>query len=250
LLPRAALKALSLGTPAAESALSNDDLNALANRFGSSLLVVDCAAVRRQYRALAAALPGVDLHYALKPLPHAAVVSELREEGAWFDLATSGEVELVKQQGVDPARCIHTHPIKRDADIRDALRFGVTTFVADNPDEIRKFVRYRRKAELLIRVSFRSPTAVCDLSKKFGCEPGAVRELLELARGLGIRVRGLSFHVGSQVSDASMYVQAIEACRNLMSEALLAGLPALDVLDIGGGFPVDYSGSPFDIDAF
>ena len=41
-----------------------------------------------------------------------------------------------------PARCIHTHPIKRDRDIRNALEFGVRTFVADNPDEVRKFKRY------------------------------------------------------------------------------------------------------------
>ena len=56
-----------------------------------------------------------------------------------------------KAQGVAPSRCIHTHPIKRDSDIRDALRFGVTTFVADNPEEIKKFVRYRKRVELLLR---------------------------------------------------------------------------------------------------
>ena len=61
-------------------------------------------------------------------------------------------------------RCIHTHPIKRDQDIRNAVSFGVRTFVADNPDEIRKFARYTDSAELLLRVSFRSPGAVCDLS--------------------------------------------------------------------------------------
>jgi ornithine decarboxylase len=230
--------------------LSEDGIRALAVRFGTPLLVVDCEAVRRQYRLLRAALPGVDLHYALKPLPHAAVVAALRDEGAFFDLATTGEVELVKAQGIAPERCIHTHPIKRDSDIRDALRFGVRTFVVDNPDEIRKFVRYRKRVELLVRVSFRSPTAVCDLSKKFGCEPGAVRGLLELARSLGIRAKGLSFHVGSQVSDASKYVEAISACRDIMAEALLAGLPALDLLDIGGGFPADYEGTQQPIGKF
>jgi ornithine decarboxylase len=43
-------------------------IRALVARFGSPLLVVDCAQVRRQYHALHAALPGVDLHYALKPV--------------------------------------------------------------------------------------------------------------------------------------------------------------------------------------
>jgi ornithine decarboxylase len=251
-LPRAAKTSLAVHPAHSfdSTTLTEAEIRGLAGRFGSPLLVLDCEQVRRQYHALKDALPGVDLHYALKPLPHAAVVACLRDEGAYFDLATTGEVELVKDQGVAPERCIHTHPIKRDSDIRDALRFGVTTFVADNPDEIRKFVRYRKRAELLLRVSFRSPNAVVDLSRKFGCEPGAVLGLIEMARSLGIRVRGLSFHVGSQATDPAKYVEAIHACTNLMAEALLAGLPSLDVLDIGGGFPVAYSSDVPAIDDF
>ncbi len=252
MLPRAAKQSLAV-SPAHSfdsTTLTEAEIRRLAARFGSPLLVVDCEQVRRQYRALRAALPGVDLHYALKPLPHASVVATLRDEGAFFDLATTGEVELVKAQGIGPERCIHTHPIKRDSDIRDALRFGVTTFVVDNPDEIRKFVRYRKRAELLLRVCFRSPTAVCDLSKKFGCEPGAVLGLIETARRLGVRVRGLSFHVGSQAADPSKYVEAVQHCTNLIAEALLAGLPSLDVLDIGGGFPVSYTEAVMPIDEF
>jgi ornithine decarboxylase len=251
-LPRAAKQSLAV-SPAHSfdsTTLTEAEIRRLAARFGSPLLVVDCEQVRRQYRALRDALPGVDLHYALKPLPHASVVATLRDEGAFFDLATTGEVELVKAQGIAPERCIHTHPIKRDSDIRDALRFGVTTFVADNPDEIRKFARYRKRAELLLRVCFRSPTAVCDLSKKFGCEPGAVLGLIEQARKLGVRVKGLSFHVGSQATDPSKYIEAIQACTNLVAEALLAGLPALEVLDIGGGFPVPYTDAVMPIDEF
>ncbi|HEY0683189.1 MAG TPA: type III PLP-dependent enzyme [Steroidobacter sp.] len=252
MLPRAAKQSLAV-SPAHSfdsTTLTEAEIRALVARFGSPLLVVDCEQVRRQYRALKAALPGVDLHYALKPLPHAAVVSCLRDEGAYFDLATTGEVELVKQQGIAPSRCIHTHPIKRDSDIRDALRYGVTTFVADNPDELKKFVRYRKRAEVLLRVSFRSPNAVVDLSKKFGCAPGDVLGLIEQARRLGVRVRGLSFHVGSQATDPSKYVEAVQACTNLIAEAVLAGLPSLDVLDIGGGFPVAYNESVTPIDEF
>jgi len=228
------------GARGAGRKISAAALGALAARHGTPLLVVDCAAVRRQYRSLAAALPGVELFYALKPLPHAAVVATLRDLGSGFDVATTGEIALVRSQGVAAARCIHTHPIKRDADIRAALRFGIRRFVVDNPDEIRKFVPYRRRVELLLRLSFRSPSAVVDLSRKFGCEPAAVVPLLEFATGLGVRVRGLSFHVGSQVADSSKYVEAIDACREVMARAVEHGIAPLDTLDIGGGFPVPY----------
>ena len=98
-----------------------DALEALATQFGSPLFVIDCDRLRRQYHALAGALPGVDLHYALKPLPDRTVVQVLAREGAWFDLATNGEVDLVRDAGIPPARCIHSHPIKRGSDIRHAL---------------------------------------------------------------------------------------------------------------------------------
>ncbi|MGI9246372.1 MAG: type III PLP-dependent enzyme [Steroidobacteraceae bacterium] len=226
------------------------DLRALVALHGTPLLLVDLDVVRRQYRALQAALPGVQLFYALKPLPNLAVVAELRDLGASFDLATTGEIKLVKAAGIKPARCIHTHPIKSDADIRAALRFGIRTFVADNPDEVRKFARYGDRVELMLRLSFRDPTAVVDLSRKVGCEPAAVLHLLELARSLGVRVRGLSFHVGSQVADPAKYVEAIGACHELMDQARAQGLGRLELLDIGGGFPIGYRREPIPIAQF
>jgi ornithine decarboxylase len=213
----------------------------LVAQFGTPLLIVDCERVRTQYHALRHALPRVDLHYALKPLPHPSVVRTVVGEGGFLDLATTGEVQLVARLGIDPQRCIHTHPIKRDADIRAALDHGVTVMVADNPDEVRKFTRHAGRAELLLRVSFRSPGAVCDLSRKFGCDPEDLLPLARLARELGVNVRGLSFHVGSQAADPGKHVEAIESCARLIAAARREKLGSLDTLDIGGGFPIDYA---------
>jgi len=212
----------------------------LVREFGSPLLILDCERVRVQFRKLKKALPRVDLHYALKPLPHPAVVRTVIAEGGFLDLATTGEVQLVEKLGVAPGRCIHTHPIKRPADIENALAFGVRIFVADNPDEIAKFAAHRESAQLLLRVSFRSPGAVCDLSRKFGCDPESALELARVAARLGIAVRGLSFHAGSQTPDAGKHVEALEACARLMAAARRERLGIFDTLDIGGGFPIDY----------
>lgn len=222
----------------------------LVERYGSPLLIVDCERIRKQYRKLAKALPGVDLHYALKPLPHPAVVRSILAEGGWLDLATTGEVRLMESVGADPRRCIHTHPIKRDADIRNALAAGVKTFVADNPDEVRKFRKYRQQAELLLRVSFRSPGVVSDLSRKFGCNPEDALELARLAAQQGVPLRGFSFHVGSQAPDARKHVEALEVCAGLLAAARREKLGKLDTLDIGGGFPIDYVEPVADIGRF
>jgi len=238
------------GAPPLTAPYTRAELEGLVARYGSPLLLVDCEIIRARFRRLAAALPGVDLHYALKPLPDPAVIAALKEVGSFFDLATSGEVDMVRAAGVAPERCIHTHPIKRDADIRDAIRFGVRLFVADNVDEIGKFVRHKKRAELLLRVAFRATDAVCDLSRKFGCEPESVPELLAVARRLGVKVAGLSFHVGSQTPTPAMHVQAVNACGELIRAARAAGDTDLRILDIGGGFPADYLEAAMPIEAF
>lgn len=227
-----------------------DEVRRLVATYGSPLLIIDCERVRAQYRRLHKALPGVDLHYALKPLPASAVVRTIDALGGWMDLATTGEVQLIQRLGIDPARCIHTHPIKRDKDIRNALQAGVRVFVADNPDEVRKFRACKEDAELLLRVSFRSPGAVSDLSRKFGCDPEHALELAKLAASLGVNVRGFSFHVGSQAPQPLKHVEAIEACSTLIRQARRAKLGRFDTLDIGGGFPIEYTQPVPDIGRF
>jgi ornithine decarboxylase len=222
----------------------------LVREFGSPLLIVDCERIRAQYRKLTRALPGVDLHYALKPLPHAAAVRTVIEAGGFLDLATTGEVQLAARLAADPRRCIHTHPIKTERDIRNAVHFGVRTFVADNADEVRKFAPFSDSTELLLRISFRSPGAVCDLSRKFGCDPAEALDLARLAADLGISVCGLSFHVGSQAPNSGKHVEAIDACARLLGAARREKLGALDTLDIGGGFPIPYAHKAQDIRSF
>jgi ornithine decarboxylase len=156
---------------------------------------------------------------------------------------------LVRRLKIPPQRCIHTHPIKRDSDIRTALAYGVNRFVIDNCDELRKFVKYRSRSSVLIRVSFRSPEARVDLSRKFGCEPQAVLDLLRLAADLRIVIDGFSFHVGSQAAGPAMFIEAIARCVELMRAAGELG-HSPGILDIGGGFPVDYLERSMPIEEF
>jgi ornithine decarboxylase len=103
---------------------------------------------------------------------------------------------------------------------------------------------------LLLRVSFRAPGAVCDLSRKFGCDPEDAIALARLAASLGVDLQGFSFHVGSQAPDPLKHVEAIEVCRQLLATARRERLGTLDTLDIGGGFPIDYTKRAVDIRRF
>lgn len=225
-------------------------IQSLVAHHGAPLLILNCDAVRRQYQLLSDALPGVTLHYALKPLPHPAVVKTLLDQGCSFDLASNGEVDMVREAGVPAGATIHSHPIKRDSDIRYALQYGCKVFVVDSINELEKFIPYRDEAEILVRLSFRNTSAYSDLSKKFGCGPAKAMQIIQAAFELGIHIKGLSFHVGSQTVEPHKYVLAINSSLNLINEVSAMGLPALGTLDIGGGFPVEYTDEVMPIDAF
>jgi ornithine decarboxylase len=241
-----AKRKLIIGATPAEAA----HWQTLVKDHGSPLLVFDRHVLSQQYEKLQTALPGVSLYYAIKALPHSDVLQTLDTLGAGFDVASSGELELLLSLKVSGRRTIHTHPIKRDKDIRDALRFGSTTFVVDNLDELKKLVPYRSRIGVLLRVSFRSENAVVDLSKKFGCMESDVPALVEAAEQLGLHVKGLSFHVGSQCQSPDKHVEAIHRCHALMLQVSERARAPLATLDIGGGFPADYELRGLDIEAF
>ena len=123
-------------------------------------------------------------------------------------------------------------------------------FVVDNINELEKFIAYKDQAEILVRLSFRNKDAFADLSKKFGCSPDAAIDIISYAQQLGIRIKGLSFHVGSQSPNPTKYVEAINACAKVINKVSELGLPALSTLDIGGGFPVPYSADVLPINVF
>jgi len=224
--------------------------HALVKQHGSPLLVVSKSVLLQQFRSLKRYLPDVDLYYAIKAFPHPEIMRLLAEAGCHFDVASEGEIDLLKPLQVSGRRTIHTHPVKKDGDIKAALRGGSTTFVVDNIDELKKLIPYRQRIGVLLRVSFRSDTAAVDLSRKFGCAPEQVSNLVTQAKQLGVHIRGLSFHVGSQSTSSETHVDAIKRCGSLITEVNATLDNPMNVLDIGGGFPVDYARSGLDMDAF
>ncbi|KMQ50303.1 Ornithine decarboxylase [Chitinispirillum alkaliphilum] len=211
----------------------------LVMEHGTPSLFLSESRLKNGYRLLEKSLPGVDLYYAVKSNACTEIIDILNSEGSFFDVCSNGEIDIVRGAGIAAERCIHTHPIKRDSDIRYALDFGMKIFVADNEDELRKFIPYKEKCELLIRMSIQNPGCLVNLSHKFGMVPELTFDLLKKAHELGLNVKGISFHTGSQNENSLKYIEALEYCRDIYRMAALSGI-SLEMIDIGGGFPISY----------
>ena len=188
-----------------------------------------------------AAFPGRTL-YAVKCNPEPTVLRALWDGGVReFDAASAAEVRLVRN--LFPSATIHfMHPVKARSAIREAHgQHGVRTFVLDSAEELAKILAETGNARdltLVVRLALPKGGAVMDLSGKFGAEPAEAAALLAAARPHARRL-GVSFHVGSQCLEPLAYARAIGRAAAVIRAA---GVP-VEVLDVGGGFPVAYPGT-------
>ena len=191
-------------------------------------------------RAFLAAFPGETL-YAVKCNPEPAVLRALWQGGLRrFDCASIGEVRLVRS--VFAGAAIHfMHPVKPRAAIREAWgRHGVRDFVLDSAEELAKVLAETggeagAARGLVIRLALPKGGAMYDLSGKFGAAPAEAAALLCAARPHAAKL-GVSFHVGSQCLDPGAYARAVALAAQVIRESGVV----VDLLDIGGGFPVAY----------
>lgn len=183
--------------------------------------------------------------YAVKCNPEPTVLRALWEGGIrHFDCASISEVQLVRR--LFPGADIHfMHPVKARSAIREAwTQHGVRDFVLDSEGELTKIIAELGQLEvageetkpgLFVRLGLPETGASINLSKKFGATFDAAVCLLRAARPVAGRL-GVAFHVGSQCLDPKAWGDAIV----LAGEVIRAAGVPVDVLDIGGGFPVAY----------
>jgi ornithine decarboxylase len=199
------------------------------------------AAVSAATKAFVAAFPG-DVMYAVKCNPEPTILRAVRAGGVnHFDCASIAEVRLVRQMFAD-AEIHFMHPVKARGAIREAwARHGVRDFVLDGADELAKILTVVKATEvagelgLIIRLALPKGSAALDLSGKFGASPDDAAALLRAARPHAARL-GVSFHVGSQCLDPLAWRNALI----LAGVAIRDAAVTIDVIDVGGGFPVPY----------
>jgi ornithine decarboxylase len=205
-------------------------------------LVISLDVVAERYRALADALPGVAVYYAVKANPEPDIVGVLRHLGARFDVASPAEVDLCLEAGADPAAISYGNTIKKAADIAYAYARGVRLFAFDSVAELEKIAVHAPGATVFCRILTTGEGADWPLSRKFGCDPAMAVELLIAAADAGLDPWGVSFHVGSQQRDVHQWGPALRRAADVATAVHLGtqGRVQLRGINLGGGFPAHY----------
>lgn len=217
--------------------LNKEETEALAQEYGTPLLVLSLEQIEKNYRLLRTHLPRVKVFYAIKANPHRRILELMRDLGSNFDVASDGEIMELSSLGVDGSRMIYANPMKTVNGLRACRNAGVGKMTFDSAGEIDKMARECPGATVLLRIRIDNSSAHVDLNKKFGAAREQALELLLKARDAGLDVAGIAFHVGSQTTSADPYLYALDIAREIFEEAAVAGMQ-LRIMDIGGGFPI------------
>lgn len=204
-------------------------------------LVVDLAIIEKGYKDLKNNFPFAKVFYAVKANPIPEAMRHLLKLGTNFDVASIYELDEVLSNGGSPDKISFGNTIKKQEDIKYAYDKGVRLFVSDSFSDLKNIAKYAPGANVFFRVIFDGHNkADWPLSYKFGAKEEIVQDLIPFAKSLGLKPRGLSFHVGSQQNDPNAWCMAIERAAKIFKQSKEKDDIELDLINLGGGLPANY----------
>ncbi|TNF34189.1 MAG: type III PLP-dependent enzyme [Gammaproteobacteria bacterium] len=204
-------------------------------------VVLDLEIIKKRFMDIKKAFPYAKIYYAIKANPAKEIIELLRDLDSCFDIASIYELDHVLSLGVKPERVSYGNTIKKGRDIAYFYQKGVRLFASDSEEDLQAIAENAPGCDVFIRILTEgSHTAEWPLSRKFGCHADMAVELLMQAKKLGLRPRGISFHVGSQQKDISAWDSAIGKVRFIADRLKEQGDIDINLINMGGGLPAHY----------
>lgn len=228
-------------------------LDTIAAEVGSPVYVYSAATLRRHARVMREALSDLDnplIAYAVKANPNPAVLSILAREGLGGDIVSIGEYRAARAAGMAPESILFSGVGKTADEMAEALAGGLLQFNLESIEEARTLsavaqsmgvetpVALRINPDVEAGTHAKITTGTAD--NKFGLPAAEAIESFKAIRGLpGLKVTGITVHIGSQLTSLAPLEAAFERLGKLIRELRAEGF-ALEIADLGGGLGVPY----------
>ncbi|HNW70837.1 MAG TPA: alanine racemase [Bacteroidales bacterium] len=176
------------------------------------------------------------IYFPVKVNHDTEVLVFLKDQHICFEIASLGELELLKKIQVSPEKIFFSNPVKFPDHIKKAYEYGVRIFAMDSISEITKLALDAPGARVFLRLSVSNKGSGWKLDKKFGAEKQDALNLIRFAIQSGLRPCGISFHVGWNNQDIETFVRATEDVEDILAILQKEGINP-EVVNLGGGFP-------------
>jgi diaminopimelate decarboxylase len=226
----------------------------LAESLGTPLYVYSRAAILDRYRAFHGAFAALDplIAYAVKANGNLGVLRILAAEGAGADIVSGGELRRALAAGIPGERIVFSGVGKTAPEMEAALDAGIRGFNVESEGELHALSRVASsrgaRAPFALRVNPDVEAATPHHYTRTGHGASKFGVAIERAPGLyrlaaddpALDVRGVSVHIGSQISEPGPFLRAVERVLELADTLRRDGIE-LEYLDAGGGFGVAYA---------
>lgn len=243
------------GSPVGQSSLhcEDADLSKVAARYGTPLYVYSTATIRERYAAFDSAFRGIPhtICYSVKANSNLSILRLLAKRGCGFDVVSGGELERVLIADRKAAKKVVFSGVGKTRDeISLALKAGIFLFNVESESELEalaeRAARLRKTAPVAFRVNpdvaaETHPYISTGLRKhKFGVPINEARTLYaKAAMARYLKVRGVSVHIGSQITDVAPFGESMARVADLVRELRTDG-HTIDSIDAGGGLGIAY----------
>jgi diaminopimelate decarboxylase len=241
--------------PDATGTLSLDgvSLSEIAAEFGTPSYVYSASTLADTYRAYQAAFasrPAL-ICYAMKANSNLSLLQILARMGAGFDIVSGGELARALAAGAPANRIVFSGVGKSNGEMAAALRAGIHCFNVESEAELHRLDTVAASLQLRAPVSLRinpdvdaktHPYISTGLKdNKFGIAYADARRIYGLAAALpNLRVIGIDCHIGSQLTDLSPFIDALDRLLLLIDTLESDGI-VLEHIDLGGGLGIRYT---------
>jgi diaminopimelate decarboxylase len=242
-----------LARPNKDLLIEQVELSALAKTFGTPLFVYSKASMLSALSAYQRgfARRNARICYAMKANSSLAVLQVFAQAGCGFDIVSGGELARVITAGGDPSKVIFSGVGKTRAEMQQALRAGIACFNVESEAELEVLSEVAQAMGLRAPVSIRvnpnvdaktHPYISTGLKdNKFGvAHENALQTYQRAAQLPGLEVVGIDCHIGSQITDISPYLDAMDRVLDLV-DAIESSDITLKHIDFGGGLGIDYN---------
>jgi diaminopimelate decarboxylase len=228
-------------------------LETIAGQHGTPCYVYSRAALSAGYRQFSEALQGREhlICYAVKANPNLAILNIFARLGAGFDIVSGGELQRVLAAGGDARKVVFSGVGKTVAEMQQALEADILCFNVESAAELERLNEVAGSLGKVAAISLRvnpdvdaktHPYISTGLKQnKFGVAYTEAIDLYRKAAALpNLRITGMDCHIGSQLTETSPFIAAVEKVLVLVDQLAAIGIE-LEHLDLGGGLGICYN---------
>ena len=194
--------------------------------------------------------PNMTMHYAVKANANPIILQAISEAGFGADCVSGGEIATAIREGFSPSSIAYSGVGKTDQEIAMALRAGIGCFNIESIEELRIVSAIADEMDKVAPIALRiNPNIDAHThhyittgleENKFGIDMRILDKAMELAMELpALDVRGLHFHIGSQITTMEPYVLLCERINSIVEHFEERGIE-IKSINVGGGLGVDY----------